>query len=579
MAEINEILDRITFLIKLSAALPTASDECVRSLAEVASWISVPGGGTLFYQGDTSDAIYITSSGLLGAYTCDGTGAEIPVGRIGSGELIGEMGCVAGEPRSTTIRALRNSEILMIPWEAIEPLARVHPILMQSLCQTVIRRMRGMVEGKRPQIGLRTYCLLPYGGARDTDVFVDRLVVEFKKLGTTFLVTRENCHDWTTEQLVALEATHDYVLYLADTDKTSWTRLCLRQADTAVIIARGLDARSPLQSFTEINAGISTSLILLWSDDIVPGLTAPWLDSLRPRAHHHVRSSSDIGRVARLLTGKGLGIVLAGGGARGLAHIGVARAFAEHGVEVDAVVGTSIGALVGSSIAVEWDYRRSRDAVHRFSRRHPFWELVLPLRSLFSGRNLRASLDEWHGETLIEETPIPFACVSASLNSSGAAVHQRGKLATWVRASASLPGIFPPVLENDTIYVDGGVVNNLPTDTIHGMGVGFVVAVELKSGDAAPARKPPSMIDILFRVATMGSNARSLSAREQCDVLLSPNVEIVDLMNFRAYDLAIQIGYECAIEKVEQIKLHVSDKEAATIASPLSTAQLSVSGQ
>lgn len=579
MAESDKILDHIISLIRLSGAFSDASDECVRSLAKAVSWMSIPGGSTLFSQGEPSTAIYITSSGLLGAFTCNGAGEEALVGRIGSGELIGEMGCVANEPRSTTIRALRTSEILMIPWEAIEPLARVHPILMLSLCRTVIGRMRGMVEGKRPQFGLRTYCLLPYGKDQNIHRFIDNLFAEFTKFGTTFLVTKDTCRDYSTEQLVSLENSHDYVLYVADTSKTPWTRLCLRQADTALIIAQGSDAPPPPQSFGEINAGISTSLVLLWPGEIIPGKTGPWLDSLRPRAHHHVRSPSDIGRTARLLTGKGLGIVLAGGGARGMAHVGVIRAFAEHGITVDAIVGTSIGALVGSSIAMEWDYLKSRAAAHRFSRKHPLWELVLPLRSLLSGRNLRALLQEWHGETHIEETPIPFACVSASLNTSGAVIHQRGKLETWVRASASLPGIFPPVLENGTLYVDGGVVNNLPTDTIHAMGVGFVVAVELGTGDKTPARTLPSIIDVLLRVATMGSNARNLSAREQCDVLLNPNLETVDLLNFGVYDFAIQVGYDCAVEKIEQIKLRLSDKEAASVTSPLPVTGLTISGQ
>jgi NTE family protein len=580
MAEPDKILDHITFLIRLAGAFSDASDECVRSLAEVVSWMTIPGGSTLVTQGEPSTALYITSSGLLGAYARNSAGQETLVGQIGSGEMIGEMGCVAGEPRSATIRALRTSEVLMVSWEAVEPLARAHPILMLSLCRTVIGRLRGLVEGKRPQIGLRTYCLLPYGEGPEVRTFVDDLIAEFAKLGPTFLVTKETCHDYMTDQLVALEASHDYVLYLADHGQTPWSRLCLRQADTVLIIAQGQEPPRPMEPFCEVSAGISTNLVLLWPGKIIPGKTGPWLDSLRPRAHYHVRSSSDVGRAARLLTGKGLGIVLAGGGARGLAHVGVMRAFAEHGIAIDAVVGTSIGALVGSSIAMEWDYLTSRAKAHRFSRKHPLWELVAPLRSLFSGRNLRASLKEWHGETEIEETPIPFACVSANLNTSGAAVHLRGKIKTWVRASASLPGIFPPVLENGTLYIDGGVVNNLPTDTIHGMGVGFVVAVELGSGGKASVRALPSIIEVLMRVATMGSDARSLSAREQCDVLLNPNLLAVDLLNFRAYDLAMQIGYDCAVEKIEQIKRRISDKVAANVTSSLLTAGLpALSGQ
>src|SRR5271168_5281711 len=113
MAKADGILDHLTSLIRLAGAFADASDECVRSLAEVVSWITVPGGSTLFSQGEPSTAIYITSNGLFGAYVRNGAGEETLIRQIGRGEMIGEMGCVAGEPRSATIRALRTSEVLM----------------------------------------------------------------------------------------------------------------------------------------------------------------------------------------------------------------------------------------------------------------------------------------------------------------------------------------------------------------------------------------------------------------------------------------------------------------------------------
>jgi NTE family protein len=577
MAKPDQILDHIIFLIRQSGAFADANDDCIRSLAEVVSWITIPGRNTLFSQGEPSTAMYITSSGLLGAYVRNAAGEETLIGQIGPGELIGEMGCVAGEPRTATIRALRTSEVLMVSWAAIEPLARTHPVLMLSLCRTVIGRMRGLVEGKQLQTRPRTFCLLPRCDGQKMRTLVDDLIAEFSTLGPTFLVTKELCQDYTTHRLFALEASYDYVVYLSDDDKTPWSRLCLQQADTVLVIAEGSATPAPVESLGEIGAGISTSLVLLWPGSIAPGKTGPWLDALRPRAHHHVRSSADVGRMARLLTGNGLGIVLSGGGARGLAHVGVRRALAEHGIAIDAVVGTSIGALAGASIAMEWDHVLSRARAHQFSRKHPLLELVFPRRSLLSGRNLRTSLEEWYGETDIEETPIPYACVSANLNTCGPAVHLRGKLKTWVRASASLPGIFPPVLENGTLHIDGGVVNNLPTDIIHGMGVGFVVAVEvgqiaepgIASGRKGTGWALPGIVEILMRVATVGSDARSHTSRQQCDILLNPNLLAVDLLDFRAYDLAMQIGYDCALQKIDQIKRRIPDKVAANVISPL----------
>lgn len=564
MIDCDPILSAIILLIRQSGVFPDATEECTVAIAKSASWMSVYGGMNLFEQGEDSDAIYITSSGLLGAYVLNGSGVESLVGRIGRGELIGEMGCVAGEPRSTTIRALRTSEVLMVPWSAVEPLAKAHPALMLSLSRTVIRRMRDLVDGKAPHVELRTYCFLPSINDEDTRSAIGDIVDEFSKIGSTFIVRERNRLDYTTEQLAALENKYRYVVYVADSGRTPWTRLCLRQADTVIIVGSGEQTPSSVEMFGEIGAGIPINLVLLWQGTISLGKTAPWLDRVSPRLHLHIRSRRDTGRAARLLTGTGTGIVLAGGGARGLAHVGVVKALTESGIAIDAVIGTSVGALIGSSIALEWDYERSRAAAHRFSRKHPILELVIPLRSLLSGRNLQRSLKEWHGETRIEETPVPFACVSACLNTNTDVVHKRGKLETWVRASASLPGIFPPVLEDGALYVDGGVINNLPTDTIQGMGVGFVIGVELQAGSKGKTLNLPSIIETLLRVATMGSNARTHTAREQCDVLLNPGLETIDLMNFRAYDIAITAGYDCALRNIEQIKRLISDKDAAS---------------
>jgi NTE family protein len=572
MSNADKLYDHIANLIRKSGAFPTADDMCIRALGDVAVWVSIPGGNTLFSQGEASQTMYIIVNGLLGVYISDSAGKTVMAGRVGAGELIGEMGCVAGEPRSATIRALRTSEVLCISWKDFELVARAHPVLLESLCRTVVKRLRNVQEGRSSEFKPRTFCLLPHGDDRGVSAFADSLVSQLNAFKRTFLVTKEKCKGYTTEQLAALEAAYDCVVYLAENGRTSWSQLCLRQADTILVVVRGSDTPIPIEPFGEgISAGISVDVVLLWQDQIIPGKTAPWLDLLRPRMHFHVRSHSDAGRAARLLMGNGLGLVLSGGGARGLAHIGVARALAEHGVAIDAISGTSIGALIGSSIAMEWEHQSSRDRAHQFSRRHPLFELVFPRQSLLSGRNLRNSLDKWYADLTIEETPIRYTCVTANLNTCSATAHKRGKLKTWVRASSSLPGIFPPVMEDGGMHVDGGVINNLPTDLIRSMGVGFVIAVDVgyvaseqlrdvvAQEQAVTAQVVPSILEILMRVGTIGSDVRGPSARQQSDVLLVPKVQSLSLLNWRAYDQAIKLGYDCTMEKIDQIRGRIPD--------------------
>jgi NTE family protein len=195
-------------------------------------------------------------------------------------------------------------------------------------------------------------------------------------------------------------------------------------------------------------------------------------------------------------------------------------------------------------------------------------EIVLPYSSLLSGRQLRLAAERWFGDLAIEDMPIPFACVTSNLTTSSVASHQRGKLKTWICASSSLPGIFPPIFADGALHVDGGVLNNLPSDLIRQMGAGCVVAVDVGlrpapvHADASATTRIPNILDLLMRVATMSDAARGITASEQCDVLLLPNVQHLGLLNWRAYDEAIRCGYECALAQIGEIKERMGNEPA-----------------
>jgi NTE family protein len=412
----------------------------------------------------------------------------------------------------------------------------------------------------------RSFCLLPNGDDDRAHAFTQDFTAALASLGSTCVVTKQEFACSTSDQFRAFEAAHEFVVYVAERAKSSWSRLCLSHADAILIVVRGTDIPTGIDFDIRSSAKIPLELVLLWSDNIVAGKTTAWIKALSPAGHHHVRSSADVGRAARLLTGRGMGLVLSGGGARGLSHIGVARALADHGVSIDAICGTSIGAYIGAALAMEWDSETLRNRVDDFSRRHPLLELVVPRWSLLSGRGLRVSTAKWFGEWAIEETPIRYACVTTDLTACAAASHRHGKLKTWVTASCSLPGIFPPNVLDDAVHVDGGLVNNLPSDIIRVMGVDFVLAVDVGAGPATCTRgdkrdtgRLPNILELLMRVGTMSDDARASAARRQCDVLLVPNVQHLGLLNWRAYDEAITRGYDCAFAKIDRIKQRIAD--------------------
>jgi len=214
--------------------------------------------------------------------------------------------------------------------------------------------------------------------------------------------------------------------------------------------------------------------------------------------------------------------------------------------------------------------RRARE----FSRIRLASQLTFPIQSLLSGRGLRASLDDWFGESEIEETPIPYSCITTNLSAGTVVVHRHGKLRTWTRASSSIPGIFPPVLDKEAVHIDGGVLNNLPTDVIREMGAGYVVAVDVGSNLVAAADDAagpveqissvansvkPSILDLLIRVSTISSDARAATLRQQCDLLLLPQIYDLGLLNFRGYQLAIESGYKTTKEKIGDLQQGVSE--------------------
>jgi NTE family protein/lysophospholipid hydrolase len=275
-----------------------------------------------------------------------------------------------------------------------------------------------------------------------------------------------------------------------------------------------------------------------------------------------------------MITGTGCGLVLGGGGARGLAHLGVMRALEEAGVPIDVVGGTSMGAIMAGLCARGMDdaerVRRVR-AIARNGRR--LVTPTLPLLALSAGRYLDRILTENLTPTPIEDLPLRFYCVSANLTRAEEVVHERGPLWSAVRASLALPGIFPPVYAAGDLLIDGGAMNNLPADVMRGrIGSGTIVAVdvspEVEPLTAAPfesglsgwqvlARRlnpfatpqpVPGIAEILSR-STGLSQVRSRRVLDDgVDLLLRPPVAGFGVLDFKGGIALFDTGYRYAVE-------------------------------
>jgi NTE family protein len=536
--------------------------------------LELPGGTTLFREGEVADALYVVLAGSLGVTIRDDKGDAVVIARAHAGETIGEMALLDGGLRSATAVAVRDCELLRLGKTAFERLAGQHPGAMLSLVSLLARRLRDTTHHHGDTAPIRTVALVPTGHGADHRRFVDALSARLAGNGRR--VTRlDGGTPLTTEQLNAVETASDLVLYCGEVGDTEWTRLCLRQADRVLLVAA---ADSPFTMPARL-AGEAQDwrrpLDLVVLHDGRGDAAAVAQDARRQLPLNlvcHVRrgNTDDVGRIARFLTGKSIGLVLSAGGARGFAHLGIVRALREAHVPIDLIGGCSMGAIVGACVAREWNDAEIRDRLRRaFVESNPVNDYTLPFLALAKGERVARRLAEHFGGIRIEDLWRPFFCVSANLTAGVLAVHRGGPLTPALRASVAIPGLLPPVMIEGEAHVDGGAMNYLPVDVMKPM-CGRVIAVDVASdpvltplgeGGRRPSlwqflrqrRKIPPIVDLLVRAATVGTEALAQASRGQAHMLLRPPLESVDLLDWRACDRAIDVGYRHAIERLEHL--------------------------
>jgi NTE family protein len=550
-------------------ALPLFRDlpaEVVAAVADETAWFTLPGGTTLFDRGEPSDAVYFIAAGALGVLSTGSDGATPVVARLGPGQSVGEMGMVSGRPRSARVVALRDSVVGRLPRAACIAALLGQPAALLRFAELIVERFEQSGSAAARHARPRTLTIVPAGIDVDAGGFALQLIESLAALGRAELVWSVRGGAHTSEWFHRLEAGNDFVVYVTDPGDSPWTRLCTRQADVMLLLARAAAAPGRFAALEQAQfATLRSELVLLGEEAIEPGSAARWRAALPGIPHHHVRDGRDVARVARLVTGNAVGIVLSGGGARGFAHLGVVRALREHGVPIDRVGGTSMGAIMGAGVAADWSHE---ECVERFRRSfvatNPLSDFTLPVLSLVSGRKVGRLLRREFGEVDIGDLPLPFFCVSTNLTSGRVGVHDAGDLWRWLRASLAIPGVLPPVFHGGEVYVDGGVMNNLPVDVMlerrHGTVIGVDVGAdpaftsELDGADLPPfwrltslttrGRKRPNILQILSRSGMVNSAAASAGLRQRTSVLVRPPLESIDLLNWRAFDRAIEIGYD-----------------------------------
>lgn len=247
-----------------------------------------------------------------------------------------------------------------------------------------------------------------------------------------------------------------------------------------------------------------------------------------------------------------VGLALSGGAARGFAHLGVIQVLAEHQIPVHVITGTSVGSVVGALMAGGY----TSEQMGRVAGNLKWQKLVSPTLSglgLVTARKLEAFVSELLGQTDFNDLQIPFRAVATDIASAEEVVFSEGSVARAVRASCSVPGIFEPLVEGESAYVDGGVTNNLPSALAREMGADVVIGVDLNSQRPDP-QLPVNLLDVTFRSFAMLLDRTSAEGREDADLVIQP-----DLNEFNYHDLShaeemIERGHTAASAVLSEIR-------------------------
>ncbi|XP_078285751.1 patatin-like phospholipase domain-containing protein 6 isoform X3 [Rhinoraja longicauda] len=471
-----------------------------------------------------------------------------------------------------------------------------------------------------PTSNLSTVAVLPVCDDVPIAAFAMDLMHALNAIGPTLLMTSDiirqrlgasaldSIHEYRLSAWLAQqEDLHRIVLYQTDYSMTPWTQRCIRQADCILIV--GLGDQEPTLGLLEQmleNTAVRAlkQLILLHKEDgPSPSRTVEWLN-MRSwcSGHFHIKCPrrifsrrslqkltelyekvfqkpadrhSDFSRLARILTGNTIALVLGGGGARGCSHVGVIKAMEESGIPVDIVGGTSIGSFIGALYAEERSAVGTKQRAKEWANAmnsvfKTVLDLTYPITSMLSGSAFNTSIADVFEDKQIEDLWIPYFNVTTDITASAMRVHKDGCIWRYVRASASYVPYLPPLCDpkDGHLLVDGCYVNNVPADIAKTMGAKTVIAIDVGSRDEtelcnygdslsgwwllwkrlnpwAEKVKVPDMSEIQSRLAYV-SCVRQLEVVKSsayCEYIRPP-IDRFKTMDFGKFDEIYNLGYQ-----------------------------------
>jgi NTE family protein len=259
-----------------------------------------------------------------------------------------------------------------------------------------------------------------------------------------------------------------------------------------------------------------------------------------------------------------IGLALGGGAAYGLAHIGVIKVLEENGIKPAVIAGTSVGALIGGLYASGCTIEEVEAAAREFDWLNTV-KFTIPKEGLISFERLDEFVNKFAKVKKIEETKIKFAVIAANLLDGKVEIMEKGPLAISIRASCGLPGIFIPTAHNNKLFVDGGVLNNVPTDVVKSMGADFVIGVDPLAKSHMDILKHHDVFAIVWKSWAMAIQQYLTAASyKDADAVIMPDIEDIYPFDLSKREAIMERGYETAKKEVQNILNLIKKKETIT---------------
>ncbi|HZQ76516.1 MAG TPA: patatin-like phospholipase family protein [Acidimicrobiia bacterium] len=496
-----------------------------------------PRGDVVFRQGDAAETMYLVVSGQVEVLA----GAEqAPLAALGPGSFVGELALLLGEPRSATLRVVADSWLWALRRADLDALLSDHPVIGVELSRELGRRLVATNRQLVTAPTTRFTAVLGPGLAELAAAVVAR--AETARVGVLELPGADVVGP-LPDGVVRLDAGALDPAALAgmagqDVEGIAYLLIALPTAEGALArVALGLAEH--VASFRP-----------------VPGWAAP--TGARGVVLRGDGSPGSFERIARWVTGQAVGLALSSGGSKALSHLGVLRVLREAGIVIDAVAGTSGGAMVAAGLAIGLSDDEMLDAVRQLAATLHFRRFdfnLLPRSALFKGVKLHRQLDGWLGGKTFADTLIPCWVVATDVAGGAEVVISEGPLADGVRASLSIPGAMNPWPLGGRRCIDGAVVNPMPASVLRDAGLRLVIGSNVAGQElSSEALTDPHLLQIMGRMLNSMEREMIKAQLPLVDVHVRPKVGPASSFDFSRIDEFIREGERAAREALPEIK-------------------------